>query len=515
MNRAFHRAGAAALRAAAPAVLAAAAAAALAFALPARADPVTLTLVHVNDLDRLDGSGGRGGVARLAAVVKEVRAASAGRVLVTGGGDAISPSLLSSFDRGAHMIDLFNRVGFDAMVLGNHEFDFTPAVTVRRIAEARFPILSNNAIEPDGALIDGVTERLLLDVGRYRVGVFGLTTATTAVKSSPAPVTFRPVVEVAAEQAEKLREAGADLVVALAHTDRSEDRALMRQGAVDLLLSGDDHDMKIEVGADTAFVESGEQAEFVTIIEVAMDTVEGRRGPRFVWEPSFRVVNTASVAPDPELQAAVDGYLARLSEELDVEIGSTAVELDTRRSVVRSRETGFANLMVDAMRTATGADVALTNGGGIRADKVYPAGTVLTRRDVQSELPFGNKTVVLEVAGADLRAALEVGVGGIAEGFGGFPHVSGMAYRFDASKPAGRRIVSVTVDGAPLDPARTYRLATNDFLGRGGDGYAMFAGAPRIIDANAGTLMAAQVIDAIAAAGEIAPRAAGRIVRLD
>ena len=515
MNRPFGRIRPRIVRAAAPALLAAAAVSALVSALPAHAEPATLTIVHVNDLDRLDGSGDRGGVARLAAVVDEVRAASAGRVLVTHGGDAISPSLLSSFDRGAHMIELFNRVGFDAMALGNHEFDFTPAVTVRRIAEARFPILSNNAIEPDGALIDGVTERLLLDVGRYRVGVFGLTTATTAVKSSPAPVTFRPVVEVAAEQAEKLREAGADLVVALAHTDRAEDRALMRQGAVDLLLSGDDHDVKIEVGADTVFVESGEQAEFVTVIEVAMDTVEGRRGPRFAWEPSFRVVNTASVAPDPEIQAAVDGYLARLSEELDVEIGSAAVELDTRRSVVRSRETGFANLMADAMRAATGADAALTNGGGIRADKVYPAGAVLTRRDVLSELPFGNKTVLLEVTGADLRAALEVGVSGVAEGFGGFPHVSGMAYRFDASKPAGRRIVSVTVGGEALDPARTYRLATNDFLGRGGDGYATFAGAPRIVDANAGALMTAQVIEAIAAAGEIAPRAEGRIVRLD
>ena len=355
---------------------AALAAAALLPTLPARAEPVTLTIVHVNDLDRLDGSGGRGGVARLAAVVREVRAKSTGRVLVTNGGDAISPSLLSSFDKGAHMIDLFNRVGFDAMVLGNHEFDFTPAVTVKRIAEARFPILSSNAVEPDGAPIDGVTGHLLLEAGRYEVGVFGLTTVSTAVKSSPAPVTFRPVVEVAAEQAEKLRAAGADLVIALAHTDRNEDTALMRQGAVDLLLSGDDHDMKIEVGPETTFVESGAQAEFVTVVEIAMDTVEGRDGPRFVWEPAFRVVNTASVAPDPEIEAVVDGYLARLAEELDVEIGVTAVELDSRRRVVRSRETGIANLIADAMRTATGADVALINGGGIRADKVYPPGTI-------------------------------------------------------------------------------------------------------------------------------------------
>ena len=480
----------------------------------ARAEPAVLTIVHVNDLDRLDGSGDRGGVARLATVVGEVRA-SASHVLVTHGGDAISPSLLSSFDRGAHMIDLFNQVGFDAMVLGNHEFDFTPAVTVERIAEAGFPILSNNAVEPDGTLVDGVTEHLLVEVGPYKVGMFGLTTVATPMVSSPDPVIFRPVTEVAAEQARKLRDAGADLVVALAHTGHGEDGALMRQGVVDLLLSGHDHDMKVEFGGGTAFVESGAQAEFVTILEVAMDMAEGRSGPRFVWEPSVRVVNTVSVAPDPRLQASVDAYLGGLEQELDVEIGSTTVELDSRRSTVRSRESAIANLFADAMRAATGADVALTNGGGIRADKVYPPGTTLLRRDIRSELPFGNKTILLEVTGADLLAALENGVGGVEMGAGRFPHVSGMAFRFDASKPPGSRVAGVTVGGEPLDPSRTYRLATNDFLGRGGDGYDMFAAAPRLIDAAAGTLMAAQVIEAVAAAGEIAPRTEGRIVRLD
>ena len=480
----------------------------------ALAEPATLVIVHVNDLDRLDGSGDRGGVARLAAVVREVRA-SAPHVLVTNGGDAISPSLLSSFDQGAHIIDLFNQVGFDAMVLGNHEFDFTPAVTAARIAEAKFPILSSNALEPDGTLIDGVTEHLLVDVGPYKVGVFGLTTAATPTVSSPAPVTFRPVVEVAAEQADRLREAGADLVVALAHTGRAEDAALMRQGAVDVLLSGDDHAMKVEIGDGTMFVESGAQAEFVTVVEIAMDTVAGRHSPRFVWEPSVRVVNTVSVAPEPAIQAAVTAYLERFEHALDLEIGSTAVELDSRRDVVRGRETGIANLIADVMRAATGADVALTNGGGIRADKVYPPGTTLLRRDIQSELPFGDKAILLEVTGAGIRAALENGVSLVDEGSGRFPHVSGMAYRFDASKPPGSRIAGVTVDGAPLDLSRTYRLATNDFLGRGGDGYAMFAGATRLIDAPAGKLVAAQVIDAIAAAGEIAPRVEGRIVRLD
>ena len=167
------------------------------------------------------------------------------------------------------------------------------------------------------------------------------------------------------------------------------------------------------------------------------------------------------------------------------------------------------------MRTATGAEAALINGGGIRADRAYPPGAVLLRRDIQSELPFGDKTILIEVSGADLLAALEHGVGGVEEGAGRFPHVSGIAFSFDASKPPGSRIAGVTVGGAPLDPSRTYRLATNDFLGGGGGGYDMFAGAPRLIDAAAARLAVAQVIDAIAAAGEIAPRVEGRIVRLD
>jgi 5'-nucleotidase len=182
---------------------------------------------------------------------------------------------------------------------------------------------------------------------------------------------------------------------------------------------------------------------------------------------------------------------------------------------VRAQETAFANLMADAIREAVGADVALTNGGGIRADRTYEPGTVLTRRDIQSELPFGNKTILIEVSGADLRAALENGVSAVEDGGGRFPHVSGLTFSYDASKPAGERVTEILVGGAPLDETATFKLATNDFVGKGGDGYAMFIDKPRIIDANAGSLMAAQVIDHIAAAGSIAPAAEGRVTRLD
>ncbi|MEM1384152.1 MAG: bifunctional UDP-sugar hydrolase/5'-nucleotidase, partial [Pseudomonadota bacterium] len=359
----------------------------------------TLTIVHVNDLDRMEGDGDAGGVARLATVIADVRARG-GTVLATSGGDSISPSLLSSFDQGAHMIALLNKVGLDAMALGNHEFDFGPDVTRTRISEADFTVLSNNAFEPDGTLIDGVEDNMMIKVGDHMVGVFGLTTDGTAVKSAPGNVIFADPVDVAASKAGALRAAGADLVIALTHTDRPEDEQLYAAGEVDVILSGDDHDLAIWYDGSTALVESASQASLVTVLTLEIETVEGRRGPRVEWSPAFEVINTAGVAPDPALAAEVERYEALLSAELDIEIGATPVPLDTRRTTVRAAESAFGNLTADAMRAETGADVAITNGGGIRGDTQYEAGATITRRHVLTELPFGNKTVLLELSGA-------------------------------------------------------------------------------------------------------------------
>jgi 5'-nucleotidase/UDP-sugar diphosphatase len=472
-----------------------------------------LTIVHVNDLDRMEGDGDAGGVARLATVIAEVRARG-GTVLATSAGDSISPSLLSSFDEGAHMIALLNMVGLDAMALGNHEFDFGPDITRARIAEAGFPVLSNNVFEPDGTLLDGVTENLMIEVGAHTVGIFGLTTAGTAVKSSPGDVTFADPVEVAAATAAALREAGADVVVALAHTDRPEDIALMAARDIDVLLSGDDHDVMIRYDGRVAMVESGSQASHVTVLTLDIETVDGRRGPSVEWRPAFEVIDTVGVSPDPTVAAEVERYEAFLSAELDVEIAETPVMLDTRRTTVRAAESAFGNLTVDAMRVMTDADVAITNGGGIRGDTVYEAGTIISRRDVLTELPFGNKTVLLEVTGQDILAALENGVSQVEDGGGRFPHVSGLTFAFDPARPAGDRVTTVMIAGEPLDDAATYRLATNDFMAGGGDGYEMFVGRPSVIDEMAAELMAAQVIQAFET-GAATPILDGRVIRLE
>ena len=477
---------------------------------PSLSEPAEVTIVHFNDLDRMSERRGRGGVARLAAVINSERERG-GNVLVTFGGDTISPSLMSGLDEGAHMIDLLNRLDLTAMAIGNHEFDFGPEVAKQRISEANFPILGANHMDKDGEVIDGAQESIIVDAGKYKIGIFGLTTVGTAVKSSPGDVTFRDAAEVAAEQAAALRDAGANLVIALAHTDRDEDRALIEQGAVDLLLSGDDHMLRTEFSGDVLFAESGEQADWVTVIDLELNEREDDGEMEFFWSGEYRVVDTARFAPDMKIEAAVEAFEQQLSEELDVVLGTTSTALDSRRETIRAEEAAIANMFADALRDATGADVGIMNGGGIRANRTYDPGAELSRRDIQSELPFGNKTVVLEVTGQDIIDALENGLSQIENGSGRFPHVSGIEVQYDPSKPAGSRIVEVTMGGNALDPAATFSLAINNFLANGGDGYDMLEGKRRIVDEYAAVLMTVQVFDYISERGTVSPAVDGRL----
>ncbi len=281
--------------------------------------------------------------------------------------------------------------------------------------------------------------------------------------------------------------------------------------AFDIILSGDDHDLMVFFDGRTAMVESKEEGEFVTAVDVTIDIEEGDRGRRVKWWPTFRLIDTASVEPDPDAQAKVEVYEGELSKELDVVIGKTATALDSRKASVRSGETAIGNLVADGMRAAVAADVAITNGGGIRGNKEYAPGSELTRRDILTELPFGNLTLKLEVSGAGILAALENGVSQVENTSGRFPQVSGMTVEADLAAAPGSRIKAVTVGGAPLDPATTYTLATNDFMARGGDGYDMFRDVPRLLGELDAKLMANDVMAHVRKMGEVAPKVEGRI----
>ena len=487
---------------------------------PAEAAPLRLTLVHVNDWDQMAGIEGAGGAAKIAAVVAEERARAAAEgahVVLTFGGDMISPSVLSGIDKGAHMIDLANAIGFDVAVLGNHEFDFGPEVLQQRLAESETVWLAGN-VSVAGGGFPGAAATTMVEKDGYRIGFLGLVTPETPVISSPGPdVSFAPVADAGAQLAEAQKAEGADIVIALTHQGLGADLELLRMvRGIDVVLGGHDHLLVANHDGRQAVMKAGAQGRHVGVLTLTIERIEGRgSATNIVWTPDFRLRSTAGIAGDAALAAKVDAYQARLDETLDVAIGETETELDTRGFLSGSAETAFGNLLADAMRQATGSDIALSNGGGIRGDTVYPPGTRLTRKTVLTELPFGNRTVVLRLTGAQVRGALENGVSRAPQPSGRFPQVSGLAFAFDAREPPGARVTRVTVGGAPLENDATYTLATNDFLARGGDDYRVFKAGEVLIDSASGALMAGQLIDHIVAAGTVAPAIEGRIARED
>jgi len=209
----------------------------------------------------------------------------------------------------------------------------------------------------------------------------------------------------------------------------------------------------------------------VTVIDLHIETKQQGNKRSVEWWPQFRVVDTATVTPDPEIAAIVAGFQQELDRQMNMPLTTTAVALDSRNATVRGREAAIGNLIADAMRERTRSDLAIMNGGGIRGGKVYEPGTALTRRDVQAELPFGNHLVTLNIKGSELRLAIENGLSRLPGAAGRFPQVSGMRVEFDPQQAAGHRVLAIAVGDAPLDPNRFYRVAVNDFMARGGDGY--------------------------------------------
>lgn len=476
----------------------------------AYAEPVTVTFLLANDTYKIDGDPERGGFARLNAVVKAERA-KGGHVVYAHAGDLISPSLMSGFDQGAHTIQLLNLEPPTIFVPGNHEYDFGPAVFLERMKEASFPAVAANLRKEDGKMFPTMIDKMTATIGGVNVAMIGLTADDSPVKSSPGSLKFLPTVETGIEMAKQIREAGADFVVAVAHANREQDRALFDSRAFDLILTGDDHDLMVFYDGRTAMTESREEAEYVVAIDAAIDVTEKDGKRSMTWHPNFRIIDTAAVAPDPATQKKIEEYNASLSKELDVEIGTASEPLDSRKATVRTGEAAIGNLIADAMRLAVAADVALTNGGGIRGNKEYPAGSKLTRRDVLTELPFGNRTVKLEVTGETIISALENGLSEVENSAGRFPQVSGMIVEADAGKPKGQRIVSVSVGGQPLDKSARYSLATNDYMYSGGDGYTMLNDAKPLLGVRDAKLIANDVMAYVRAQGTVAPRIEQRI----
>jgi 2',3'-cyclic-nucleotide 2'-phosphodiesterase (5'-nucleotidase family) len=268
-------------------------------------------------------------------------------------------------------------------------------------------LLAANLRDASSNPLAGFADSKIIDVAGVKVGIFGLTDDEAARRSSPGNLKLLPAIETAKREAQALRDAGADLVVVITHSEWQDDLRLMKLGPIDIVLSGHDHNLLVAYDGRAAIGET--QADGVNLVAIDVEIRIANDGVKH-WTPRFRIVDTADVAPDAAIAARVAQYQAEIDKALDVDIGVAKTPLDGRKASVRGQETAIGDFFADTMRIATGADVAILNGGGIRGNRFYPSGTKLTRKDIARELPFNNQLVTLELSGADLRAALKIAV---------------------------------------------------------------------------------------------------------
>lgn len=480
-------------------------------------ETVRVTVLHVNDVYQfipVDG-GARGGLARLLTLKKQIKAENPNTIF-TLGGDTLSPSVETRTFRGAQMIDAWNAVGIDYAVLGNHEFDVKTVELLERMKESKFQWLGANVFDRRANKnFADLPPFVIKEFGGVKIGFVGfLLPEAKQTSSMEDNLEVRDFCRTARELVPKMRAAGANAVVGLTHLFMRQDKELAKCAPFDLILGGHEHALLQSSSAGTPIfkmtADARELGRFNFNFDAKTKTLES-----IDWEI---IPVTDKTADAPEFAAVADKYKDIL-QKLAEPVGATAVSLDALSFSNRNFETNIGNFIADVYRSATGAEVALMNGGSIRADLTYNAG-VLTKRDVLSILPFNNAIVKIEISGKILREALEHGVaksGGEDTEPGGFPQISGMNFTFDPSKPAGKRVVEIKIGGKPLDENKTYTLATSDFLvSRGGDGYTMFKNA-KVLTKPEDALKDSEVFErAIAGAPNktIAPKLENRVVKL-
>lgn len=303
-----------------------------------------------------------------------------------------------------------------------------------------------------------------------------------------------------------------DAVIGLTHLFMEQDKKAAGCADFDLILGGHEHSLLQSSANGTPIFKMTADAREVGKFNLNFD-----RKSKKLMSLDWEIIPVTDEIPEDPAFAPVVAKYKDLLERLAVPVGATSVTLDALSVANRTKETNIGNFIADAYREAVGADIGFVNGGSIRADLTYNPG-VLTKRDVLSMLPFNNPIVKVEVTGAVLREIVEHSVARSAEDNepGRFPQISGMRFRFDASRAAGNRVLEIQVGGVPLDESKTYTIATSDFLvSRAGDGYTMFAKG-KIISGAEGAPKDSDVFEAAIKASPnatIAPKLDGRIVR--
>ncbi len=435
-------------------------------------DQVTITIVHTNDTHaRVESGNGIIGFAKISTKVNELREANPNLLLIDAG-DVFHGQTIATLVRGESIAKILNVMKYDVMVPGNHDFNYGQERLLELKDMLDFPMLAANiSKEDDSQLLDGY---MIKEIDGVKVGVFGLSTPETAYKTHPKNVeglTFDNPIEKAKEMVALLKDQ-VDVIILVGHIGEDEGseftskKIIAEVPGIDVFVDGHSHTLKPEgeMVEETLLVQAGAYDEAFGIVNL---TLVGGKVTAKTAE-LFTVEDAVDVVEDPTVIAAIADIKAANDLITNVLVGTTSVMLEGTREVVRAGESNLGNLITNAMLYESGAQIALTNGGGIRAS--IEAGEI-TVGDVITVLPFGNYIVTLDVLGSDLILALENGLTDYPAAKGAFPHVAGIKFTFDPSKPAMSRVTSVIFEGKEIDPNAYYSVATNDFMAAGGDQY--------------------------------------------
>jgi 5'-nucleotidase / UDP-sugar diphosphatase len=520
----------------------------ISFAAAQDEETFSLTIMHTNDehAGHEPDANGDGGAAREATVVEQIRG-EVEHSLLLDGGDRFTGSLFHVEYRGQDNAMIMNGLGYDAMTLGNHEFDDGDEVLAAFISALEFPVVTANVDFSQSIYLAGLVESwVILDIGSEQIGIIGLVTPETEILSKPGPelVFDYDLVGVTQGAVDELTEMGINKIVLLTHIGYNTDLEVAQAvSGVDVVVGG-------HTNTFLSNTYTGAAGEYPTVLDSAtgepvlvvqastktkylgrLDVVFDAEGVLADWSGDA-ILLSRYISPDSEISDMIAGLAEPIEALRGTPVGDTEVFLVGDRAVCRFAECNLGNLITDAMIAETGAQIALQNSGGIRAS--IPNAdtpdtlelddlTTVTLGDVLTVLPFGNLTSTFEITGADLWAALEHGVS-VAEnteneGTGRFLQVGGLRYSWDGSQEVGSRLVSVDIlnadgDYEPLDLDATYTAVTNDFTRTGGDGFEMLR--DNAINAyDFGRPLDQVLADYIAANSPVAPELEGRITRVD
>ena len=479
-----------------------------------------ITLLHFGDIYEILPQQETGGFAPLMTLIQRARDRHP-HTLLTFGGDLLSPSVISYLSQGKEMVSLCNALGIDLAVLGNHEFDFGPVVLAKRIEESRFQWLASNVRVANDRPFPGTKLTAIREMNGIKVGFIGLLIEPTgALIDADNPVNFLDPIAIAEALIPQLKQQGAEMIVALTHQTTAEDKNLAREVAgLDIILGGHDHKIEVLKSGKTLIVKTASEGRYLA--EIALTVIRPEVGEKGILRiiPDVHLMSSFRIPPEASVQAIVTEVDNRLRGGLDRVVGRTSTELDSREETVRQRESTMGNLFADAIQAESQADAVIFNGGGLRGNRLYPAGSTLTYGDIFKESPFGNTIVLLEISEQTLWQALEHGISQV--GMGRFPQVAGLSLTYDPRRPPGNRILELYLGKRHRKTARLnrrgtrmYRLGTNDYLARGGDGYHMLVGAKRLISAEAGKPLSTVVMNFLTQKGTVSYRAEKRLTAI-